>query len=389
MPRYTVLRIPGVPGSLERRADRELVHELFKSPVRSWLIGKPDSLDYSPPLLERLERIRRPAPSARPAEETAAAHSPRAAREPDEVHLGTAAPSAVAAGEAFVARFAAYTQACRSEVRRIFQQEAPLARPRLGLERCRWQPGTTVTVRLGADQVEVANPVQSFSWNGTWQVLRFDARVHADAAGGTIILRFDVAVEGLPLLTLRPELSLVRDSPPRPPQSPTSVEAMAPRTAFASYARGDRREVLGRVRSLQIFTGIDVFLDCLSIRPGEEWKPKLSGEIRQRDVFWLFWSRTARASEWVDWEWRTALRTKSLGAIQPHPLEPVELAPPPDELSALEFGSMYEWYLVALSQSWFSRRLRHLWHAWSSAWGAMRRGAGRAARKLTHPTLGN
>jgi TIR domain len=299
------------------------------------------------------------------------------AREPDEVHLGTSAPATVAAGEAFVARFAAYTKACRNEVHRVLDQEAPSAQPRLDLERCRWHPGTKVTVRLAADRVEVANPVQSFAWNGAWQILRFDATVRATAVGRVIVLRFDIAVEGLPLLALRPELTLLDDPLGEKAKTVSFVEARAPRSAFASYARGDRREVLGRVRSLQIFTGIDVFLDCLSIRPGEQWKPKLNSEISARDVFWLFWSRTARASEWVDWEWRTALQVKSLGGIQPHPLEPIELAPPPEELSALEFGSMYEWYLVTLRQSWFSRRLRRLWHIWLSLWGTLGRMAQR------------
>src|SRR5207248_4014115 len=98
-------------------------------------------------------------------------------------------------------------------------------------------------------------------------------------------------------------------------------ETTAPKTAFASYTAADRREVLGRIRSLQIFTGIDVFLDNLSIRPGEMWKPVLDTEIRNRDIFWLFWSRDAKESPWVDWEWRTALTAKSLAGIQPHPLE--------------------------------------------------------------------
>jgi hypothetical protein len=133
----------------------------------------------------------------------------------------------------------------------------------------------------------------------------------------------------------------------------------APKSAFASYVTSDRREVLSRIRSLQIFTGIDVFLDCLSIRPGEQWKPKLQDEIRNRDIFWLFWSRGAMKSQWVEWEWRTALATKSIARIQPHPLEPSELAPAPKELSDLQFGALYEWYIVHLRQSWlrnFCRR---------------------------------
>jgi hypothetical protein len=65
-------------------------------------------------------------------------------------------------------------------------------------------------------------------------------------------------------------------------------------------------------------------------------------------------------SPWVDWEWRTALATKSITGIQPHPLEPAQLAPPPKELSDLQFGSMYEWYILHLRKTRFGRYISAL-----------------------------
>jgi hypothetical protein len=286
----------------------------------------------------------------------------------NEVHLGAAVPRALSPSEQFVARFAAYTEGFRGEVRRVLAQEAPSSPPRLDLEVCRWQRGAKVTVRLAADQVDVANPVQTFTWNGTKQLLRFDARVLPEARANVLILRFDIAVEGFPLVTLRPEVAMSLPQREREAIAGFSfTEGIAPTSAFASYASPDRREVLGRIRSLQIFTGIDVFLDNLSIRPGERWKPTLDTEIRKRDVFWLFWSRNAKDSEWVEWEWRTALASKSLAGIQPHPLEPAEIAPPPKELSDLQFGAMYEWYISNLREPWLTRSLRILWHTATSA----------------------
>ena len=211
--------------------------------------------------------------------------------------------------------------------------------------------------------MEVSNPVQTFKWNGAWCVLRFDAKVQDDATVNTVILRFDVAVEGFPVVAIRPEIAVSkRDKEDKAAISSSVIEQTAPKSAFASYTKKDRRDVLGRVRSLQIFTGIDVFLDCLSMRPGEEWKLKLKKEIQQRDIFWLFWSRSAMASEWVGWEWRTALEEKSISGIQPHPLEPSELAPPPPELSDLQFGAMYEWYVSQLKESRIVGYFRLLWH---------------------------
>ena len=167
-----------------------------------------------------------------------------------------------------------------------------------------------------------------------------------------IILKFDVEIGGLPVAALRPELrvrerQLDRDEV----RSVAWIEKLPWKSAFASYSRKDERDVLGRVRSCEVGAGIDVFTARLSIKPGEKWKRTLQEEIVARDVFWLFWSRNAMKSKEVDWEWRTALREKSIDGIKPHPLEPVELAPPPKELSDLQFGGMYEWHIEHLRES--------------------------------------
>jgi hypothetical protein len=282
----------------------------------------------------------------------------------DEVKLGVSAPRFVSPAQKFVARFAAYTEKSRAEIRRILKLEAPSTKLRLDLGKCRWRRGARVTVRLEATDARVLSPIQPFKWNGDLQILRFDIEVRDKVSAKNIILRFDVAVEGVPITSLRPEISVEsqNDLASLARAMPSIfIERKAPRTAFASYARKDRREVLGRVRSLQIFTGIDVFLDCLSLRPGDAWKSELKTEINRRDIFWLFWSRNAMNSERVEWEWREALVSKALVGIQPHPLEPLELAPPPKELSSLQFGAMYEWYLSQLGQSWLSSHTRALW----------------------------
>ena len=280
-----------------------------------------------------------------------------------DVFFGTSTPPVVSPGETFVARFAAYTDSNRNKIIETLTQESKSSQKRMDLDTCRWRRGTKATVRLETNAAKVLNPVQNFVWNGAWQILRFDVSVLDNIVSKTLILRFDVAVEGLSIIALRPEIEVVNDEQPNRGTAKSSFfEKPAPKTAFASYATGDRREVLGRVRSLNIFTGIDVFLDCLSLRPGDEWKSKLRDEISNRDVFWLFWSRRAKESEWVEWEWRTALALKTLNGIQPHPLEPMELAPPPKELSVLQFGAMYEWYISETRESWIACYVRILWY---------------------------
>ena len=50
------------------------------------------------------------------------------------------------------------------------------------------------------------------------------------------------------------------------------------------------------------------------------------------------WSRYARASKWVDAEWRYALKQKGADYIEPVPIDPPGSCPPPDELSRKHFN---------------------------------------------------
>lgn len=266
---------------------------------------------------------------------------------PKDVFLSVSTPPMVAPNSGFTVHFSAYVDAYRSRVAAIVRRESPRAEPLLDLETCQWKEETEITVYLVARGLEIESRSQTFTWNGRYSLLRFDAAVPAGHAPGPVVLELDVAIAGSVVARLRQEIQVVAGAER---SEGVSREIRFPRTAFASYASGDRKDVMGRVRSLQIATRMDVFVDCLSIRPGERWKPSILDEIRRRDVFWLFWSRRAQDSEWVDWEWRTALAEKTIDGIQPHPLEPADVAPAPPELADLQFGSMYEQMLLSLDR---------------------------------------
>ena len=80
----------------------------------------------------------------------------------------------------------------------------------------------------------------------------------------------------------------------------------APTSAFASYSSKDRNRVLDAVLALQAI-GVEVFADCLDIKAGEEFKPRIQRELLDRDLYVLFWSDNARDSVWVMWELKTVL----------------------------------------------------------------------------------
>lgn len=258
------------------------------------------------------------------------------ARAVDEVKLGAAAPDSVSPGQQFIAQFVAYPEHDEDEVRRLIERQSFDVAPVLGKRTCRWAQGTIVEVRVQAAGIEFDRPEQIFTWDGAIALLDFSAQVSRDAPSGDVVLTYDVAVAGFPLVTIC-LTTRVTEHPAR--FNTVTATAPAARTAFASYASQDRALVTHMVGAIERAAGIDVFQDCLDLTASEEWKPRLDHEIQARDVFMLFWSRRAAESPWVEREWRTALRTKGKEAIQVHPLQP-DVAPP-NALRDLNFASVH------------------------------------------------
>ncbi len=255
---------------------------------------------------------------------------------PAEVLLGASAPSAVPPGDEFTARFIATLPQDEARVRAQLADIAAGDAVHLGIKRCRWQRGTEVTVALSGRHLDVSPTPQRFTWDDASVILEFDVAVRPDAPVGRTVLKFDVSIDGIVVAMLRINLEITagaRDD------RPAADRAVAARTAFASYSSKDRARVLDRVAAVRIAAGLDIFLDCLSLNPGEAWKPRLAQEIRARDLFLLFWSPDSAQSQWVEWEWRTALAEKGEAGMQLHPLATGVM--PPEELKHLHFGDVY------------------------------------------------
>ena len=110
-------------------------------------------------------------------------------------------------------------------------------------------------------------------------------------------------------------------------------------SAFVSYASQDRSRVAAIVQGMRkARPDMDVFFDVDSLRSGEYWESILFQEIDKRDIFFLCWSHFARQSKWVDAEWRYALVQKGIDCIEPVPIEPPDVCPPPNELKSKHFS---------------------------------------------------
>jgi len=201
--------------------------------------------------------------------------------------------------------------------------------------------GLTVEVELVLGGFTVEEPRETMTWESRTGVVSFAVKANLETPAGSYLGAARIHIGGLRIATVRFVVELGRAVGPGADQT-AHVERYE--TAFASYASEDRDQVIGRIQGMEkVLPSLRVFLDVMSLRSGEKWAERLGEEIRSRDVLFLFWSRAARDSKWVDLEWRTALVEKGLDGISPVPLESPTIAPPPPELSSLHFG---DWTLA-------------------------------------------
>ncbi len=250
----------------------------------------------------------------------------------NEVLLGASAPESVAPASEFTARFVAYIESESDSARKKLHESNKQNVPHMSMERCQWKPGTTVMVGLKGSDLIIDEPVQEFKWNGEMNDLEFDVSIKEDAKHRNIVLKYDVFIEDVRVAKLRLDLSIGTENK----NNIKDVTVSPAKTAFASYSSKDRKRVLDRVSAIEINSGINVFIDCTSLRTGKEWKPQLEDKLRNSDLFLLFWSLNAQESKWVNWEWKTAYKFPK--EIQIQPLDPVDMAAPPEELKNLHFG---------------------------------------------------
>lgn len=244
------------------------------------------------------------------------------------------APGEVAPGASFVLEAWAYPAEDRAEaLERAGRAGRMIERGSRDL--IKLAPQAELTLMLRLDGFEIEDPVESFAWCGETTNAAFIVKAPKDLAPGIYPGQLKVLHCGVLLTKTVFDLAVGQG---RSDKSLPAREVRV-RSAFASYASEDRPEVLRRVQGLSA-AGVDVFLDVLSLRAGQDWEGQLVRNIRERDVLYLFWSPAAKRSEWVEKEWRLALKEKGLDAIHPIPLADPREALPPPELASRHFNDL-------------------------------------------------
>ena len=271
----------------------------------------------------------------------------------DEVDVSAFAPDRLRAGEAALVQIYLHlVDQAETAAERAHAADADTrlrGQTTLGLEVAR---GARLDLMLDADGLAVDEPIQPVLWRGRPCAAQFVVRADAGAAAGRRVLTARVLVDGVPLGRLAFSLEVTRVDDAAAAQTDLRGEAARRYTrAFLSYSSLDRPEVLKTAQTLRA-TGIDFFQDILSIEPGAAWRKRLFAEIDRCDLFLLFWSSHAAASDWVrqEAEYALARHNSSREAepdIRPIVLEGPPVPLPPPSLAELHFNDMLRYVVVA------------------------------------------
>jgi uncharacterized small protein (DUF1192 family) len=208
----------------------------------------------------------------------------------------------------------------------------------------------TVTPNLGGFQFNP--PIVSVELHEEWHRLDFRLRARAELTGkssnGTLTFGADGVIVGdIPLSIYVGELGTKTET--------VHAAGRLYQSIFCSYSHRDRR-IAQRVESVCRSLGIDYLRDVIALRSGQHWRDELAAMIQRADVFQLFWSRNAAQSEYVEQEWRHALK---IGRASDRFIRPVywtePMTSPPSELQHLHFAFAPElapWFRRCISRAY-------------------------------------
>lgn len=167
-----------------------------------------------------------------------------------------------------------------------------------------------------------------------------DAPLDASADGRITFLVEGVVVADVPLSVY------VSQTAGQAVFQPAEATASPYQAIFCSYSHRDTR-IVERVERASRYFNFRYLRDVTTLRSGEEWNPRLLELIGEADIFQLFWSAHAAASEYVRQEYLHALALRNSGQKSRYFIRPVRWeepmpVPPPPELAGLHFDLIPE-----------------------------------------------
>ena len=262
----------------------------------------------------------------------------------DLVHLSITSPPVVVPHSSYLMTFWAHLESQRQEVKQRAQDGSNDGEIQIQSQGpVKVERGNILTVEPRIHGFIIDPPQKTILWEGEIGNAGFAVNVPEDAEEGDHIGICDFHINGLRVATLH---FLVHVGTKVSDVGQIATQENRIRRAFASYASADRDEVLARIQGLQkAVPDIEVFLDIASLRSGQKWQKQLKSEILKNDVLYLFWSKAASESKWVDHEWRLGYNERGINFIDPFPLISPEIVLPPQELAELHFN---DWTLAYL-----------------------------------------
>ena len=262
-----------------------------------------------------------------------------------KVHFSAIAPRTLTKGEYAIIDIVMYQDVFRSVIDEIIKkEETPPQETRSGTVMVR--EGVKVKIQLTSPDIVIEDNVEEQEWVGDYLIYNFAVMLPKEYAKRQVLFMATVYIDDVIATRLKFVVkcwSLL--------QQKIKVKQEDVLSAFVSYASQDRNRVALIVQGMQkARPDMDIFFDVESLRSGESWEEALWTEINQRDTLFLCWSRNAAESPWVAREWKYCYKQKGAEAIEPIPLEPPSLCPPPEELKTKHFNDRLLYLIKAESE---------------------------------------
>jgi hypothetical protein len=199
--------------------------------------------------------------------------------------------------------------------------------------------GTTFNFDVEIEGFVLPERTDRLLWTGQPQAATFRFDVPKGCKLGQHAGTVRISQDGAPVARITFQIEVVLDAR-KASQRPVGKEAAHYHACFCSYSSLDRAEMLKRAQGIRA-TGLETFIDVLTLRPGDMWNPKIFEAIDESDLFVVIWSTNARDSEWVKKELYYALRHyKEHGGpdFVPIPVEGPPIASVPQDLQDYHFN---------------------------------------------------